>query len=330
MPRPHRPDLHGAWYHVINRGADRQDVFSCDADFAYFETLMADAVATHGIQIHAYSLMDNHFHQLIHCPEGGLSAAMKDIQSVYVGSYNHHHERTGPMFEGRFTSRLVDGSAALHLTGRYIHRNPLDIVPSHSLAHYRWSSFRHYASGSVAPNWLTTSELDGQFQDHSTYERYVLTSHPSDKQAERLGSPAALGRLDALDEHVAAICGVAVDNLRLRNLDNTARLLAQSRSPSRPEYSGQMISLCTTTWAAPVRCEQQRGEAVCDSPTTPRSRHCDTLYSTADSTELRKGPDPMRNYLRRSVTTAPLARTSSFGSMAKTSFQVPAAAQTSS
>ncbi len=226
MPRPHRPDLHGAWYHVINRGADRQDVFSCDADFAYFETLMADAVATHGIQIHAYSLMDNHFHQLMHCPEGGLSAAMKDIQSVYVGSYNHHHERTGPMFEGRFTSRLVDGSAALHLTGRYIHRNPLDIVPSHSLAHYRWSSFRHYASGSVAPNWLTTSELDGQFQNHSAYERYVLTSHPSDEQAERLGSPAALGRLDALDEHVAAICGVALDNLRLRNLDNTARLLA--------------------------------------------------------------------------------------------------------
>jgi REP element-mobilizing transposase RayT len=226
MPRPHRPDLHGAWYHVINRGADRQDVFSCDADFAYFETLMADAVATHGIQIHAYSLMDNHFHQLMHCPEGGLSAAMKDIQSVYVGSYNHHHERTGPMFEGRFTSRLVDGSAALHLTGRYIHRNPLDIVPSHSLANYRWSSFRHYASGSVAPNWLTTSELDGQFQNRSAYERYVLTSHPSDKQAERLGSPAALGRLDALDEHVAAICGVAVDNLRLRNLDNTARLLA--------------------------------------------------------------------------------------------------------
>ena len=226
MPRPHRPDLHGAWYHVINRGADRQDVFSCDADFAYFETLMADAVVTHGIEIHAYSLMDNHFHQLMHCPEGGLSAAMKDIQSVYVGSYNHHHERTGPMFEGRFTSRLVDGPAARHLTGRYIHRNPLDIVPSDSLAHYRWSSFRHYATESSAPNWLTTGELEGQFQDRSDYERYVLTSHPSDKQAERLSSPAALGRLGALDELVAAICGVAVDHLGLRNLDNTARLLA--------------------------------------------------------------------------------------------------------
>jgi REP element-mobilizing transposase RayT len=226
MPRPHRPDLHGAWYHVINRGADRQDVFSCEADFAYFETLMADAVATHGIEIHAYSLMDNHFHQLMHCPEGGLSAAMKDIQSVYVGCYNHHHDRTGPMFEGRFTSHLVEGSAARHLAGRYVHRNPLDIVPGRLLASYRWSSFRHYASGSTAPSWLTTDELDGQFQNRSAYERYVLTSHPTDKQAERLGSPAALGRLDALDEHVAATCGVAVGHLRLRNLDNTARLLA--------------------------------------------------------------------------------------------------------
>ena len=275
MPRPHRPDLHDSWYHVINRGADRQDIFSCDADFAYFETLMADAVATHGIEIHAYSLMNNHFHQLMHCPEGGLSAAMKDIQSVYVGSYNHHHARTGPMFEGRFASHLVEGPAARHLTGRYIHRNPLDIVPNHSLARYRWSSFRHYATESAAPNWLTTGELGSQFQNRSTYERYVLTSQPTDKQADRRGSPAALGQLDAMDQLVAAICGSTVQNLRLRNHDNTARVLAITLAVElRILGSGDLAAHYELGSAGSVRATARRGRVrLADDPTFAALRH---------------------------------------------------------
>ena len=275
MPRPQRPDLHGAWYHVINRGADRQDIFSCDADFAYFETLMADAVASHGIEIHAYSLMNNHFHQLMHCPEGGLSAAMKDIQSVYVGSYNHHHSRSGPMFEGRFASHLVDGPAARHLTGRYIHRNPLDIVSSHSLALYRWSSFRHYATGSVAPKWLTTSELGGQFRNRSTYERYVLMSQPIDKQAERRGSVAALGQVDAMDQLVAAICGVAVENLRLRNHNNTARVLAITLAVElRILRSDDLAAHYALGSAGAVRATARRGRVrLADDPAFASLRH---------------------------------------------------------
>jgi putative transposase len=275
MPRPQRPDLHGAWYHVINRGADRQDIFSCDADFAYFETLMGDAVASHGIEIHAYSLMNNHFHQLMHCPEGGLSAAMKDIQSVYVGSYNHHHSRSGPMFEGRFASHLVDGPAARHLTGRYIHRNPLDIVSSHSLALYQWSSFRHYATRSVAPKWLTTSELGGQFRNRSAYERYVLTSQPIDKQAERRGSVAALGQVDAMDQLVAAICGVAVENLRLRNHNNTARVLAITLAVElRILRSDDLAAHYALGSAGAVRATARRGRVrLADDPAFASLRH---------------------------------------------------------
>jgi REP element-mobilizing transposase RayT len=275
MPRPHRPDLHGAWYHVINRGADRQDIFSCDADFAYFETLMAEAVATHGIEIHAYALMNNHFHQLMHCPEGGLSTAMKNIQSVYVGSYNHHHDRTGPMFEGRFTSRLVDGPAARHLTGRYIHRNPLDIVPNHLLARYRWSSFRHYATEAPTPKWLTTSELDGQFQNRSDYAQYVLASQPTDEQAERLGGSAALGQLGAMDELVAAICGVEVKKLRLRNHDNTARVLAITLAVElRILGSDDLAAHYGLGSAGSVRATARRGRVrLADDPAFAALRH---------------------------------------------------------
>lgn len=226
MPRPHRPDLHGAWYHVINRGADRQDIFSCDADFSYFETLLADAATAHDVEVHAYALMTSHYHLLLHCPVGGLSATMKDVQAVYAGTYNQHHDRSGPMFEGRFKSFPADSPSARHLTGRYIHRNPLDIVPVAALANYRWSSFGAYTGSRCAPSWLHTAELDAQFDDPIAYREYVTSRHDSDKQADRTGTAAAFGAANDLDVAVSTVCGVPLEVLHRRSGQNTPRMLA--------------------------------------------------------------------------------------------------------
>ena len=226
MPRRLRPDPPGARYHVLNRGADRQDVFSGDADHAYFETLLADATTAHGVEVHAYALMTNHFHLLLHCPDGGLSATMKDVQAVYVSTYNHHHGRSGPMFEGRFTSIPLDSPSARHLAGRYIHRNPLDIVPVRSLDRYRWSSLGAYTGSRPTPPWLHTHELAAPFDDADALLRHVTTRLPSDAQADRLRSAGPAGTLLDLDEAVASVCGVPVDTLRRRNVRNTPRILA--------------------------------------------------------------------------------------------------------
>jgi len=226
MPRPLRPDLHGSWFHVINRGADRQDIFSCDADRLHFENLLASAVTKQGIELHAYALMSNHFHLLLHCPAGGLSATMKQVQSIYVESYNHHHGRSGPMFEGRFTSYLVQSATARHLTGRYIHRNPLDIVPSSALAAYRWSSLAAYTGHRDAPDWLCTGELKSLFSDSEAYLGFVTNRHDTDKQSERDGHAASVGRLIDLDRAVAALCRVPLDAIYRPHNRNTARLLA--------------------------------------------------------------------------------------------------------
>lgn len=270
MPRPLRPDLHGAWFHVINRGADRQDIFSCAADYRYFQSLLAQATKAHGIEVHAYALMTSHFHLLLHCPEGGLSAAMKDVQSVYVGTYNHQHERTGPMFEGRFKSFFIDSPSARHLTGRYIHRNPLDIVPVAALARYRWSSFGVYAGERSCPTWLQTTELSSQFNDVAGHIEYVSTRQHTDHQADRDGvrGPGSVGALIDLDRFIASLCGVTVDAIHHRRGRNSARLLAVTLAVElRMMRSAGLAEHYGLRTAASVRATARRGRVrLADDP----------------------------------------------------------------
>ncbi len=270
MPRPLRPDIPGTWYHVINRGADCQDIFSCDADYHYFETLLAQATDAHDIEVHAYALMTTHYHALIHCPNGGLSAAMKDVQSVYVSTYNHQHDRSGPMFEGRFTSYSADSPSARHLTGRYIHRNPLDIVPAAALARYRWSSFGAYEGGQSAPTWLHTEELAAQFGNPADYVDYVIARHPTDKQADRIGVGGAgsIGALIDLDRTIASLCGVTVASMHSKRGRNTARLLAVTLATElRLLRSADLAEHYGLDTAAAVRAAARRGRVrLADDP----------------------------------------------------------------
>ncbi len=97
----------------MNRGADRQDVFVADADFGRFEWLLGDAATACGVEVHAYCLMSNHFHLLLHCPVAGLSEVMQSVQFRYAQWFNHRYDRDGPLFRGRFRSVLVDNDEQL-------------------------------------------------------------------------------------------------------------------------------------------------------------------------------------------------------------------------
>ena len=61
MSRPLRLEFPAAWYRVMNRGLARQAVF-LDG--------LSDANGRFNQEIHAYCLMGNHYHLLVHTPTG--------------------------------------------------------------------------------------------------------------------------------------------------------------------------------------------------------------------------------------------------------------------
>jgi putative transposase len=59
MPRTARASVAHTWYHVLNRGNRREEVFHKPADFDAFVKAMADAHARLPVDILGYCLMPN-------------------------------------------------------------------------------------------------------------------------------------------------------------------------------------------------------------------------------------------------------------------------------
>ena len=107
MSRPLRIEYPGAWYHVMNRGNNFQKIFLDDADKKQFLKLLGETCEMWKIRVHAYCLMDNHYHVLIETPVIGLSRAMRHLNGIYTQRFNRKNKRDGVLFRGRYRAILV-------------------------------------------------------------------------------------------------------------------------------------------------------------------------------------------------------------------------------
>ena len=185
MARRFRDRTSSTWIHAYNGGADGQDIFSLRGDHALFESLMGESAIRFGVDIHAYALMTNHFHVLVHVENGSLSEWMRYFCGRYAAAYNSRTSRSGPLFNGRFGSVPIveDGVSRdrqLIVIGRYIHRNPLAFVRKDLLASYPHSSLGAYCGRRPAPAWLRTdvlssfpsaAQLTSSLEVHDEYDR---------------------------------------------------------------------------------------------------------------------------------------------------------------
>ena len=81
MPRHPRIDMVG-YYHIVNRSVDKRVVFKDDADFKRYLELLCDASKIYGVKVHAYVMMNNHYHLLIETTKENLSKFMKYINGA--------------------------------------------------------------------------------------------------------------------------------------------------------------------------------------------------------------------------------------------------------
>ena len=62
MPRTARASIGAFYYHVINRGNGRAELFHKARDYQAFVDLLRESIARVPMRLLAYCLMPNHFH----------------------------------------------------------------------------------------------------------------------------------------------------------------------------------------------------------------------------------------------------------------------------
>lgn len=200
------------FYHLINRGVDKRDVFMEEGDYVRFIHdlyVFNDAQPTPNyilkerdlerkrdllVHIHAFALMPNHYHLLVSAlKDGAISLFMRKLNMGYAKYVNEKYERTGVLWQGTFRKVLIERDAHFMYVPYYIHLNPLDLTHHEwrtgsvrdwrgalaALSTYRWSSYLDYAGIKNFPSVIHTGELRellGSAKDQASEIRSIIAS----------------------------------------------------------------------------------------------------------------------------------------------------------
>ncbi|MBI3255953.1 MAG: transposase [Candidatus Andersenbacteria bacterium] len=202
----------GETYHIYNRGVNKADIFVDDNDRQRFLDLLIyylpqgepssfsfairnlskqerqDIIQNRRtnpgkglVDLLGYCLMGNHIHLLLReNSEKGIATYLQRVFTGYAKYFNTRHERTGPLFSGRFRAvRVIGDEQFLHVT-RYIHLNPFVARMVKQVSDYKWSSLAEYVSDDGHYSYCHKELLQGMMpakeyrkfvNDHADYAR---------------------------------------------------------------------------------------------------------------------------------------------------------------
>lgn len=145
MARLPRLTLAGYPHHIIQRGNNRQAIFTSGADHEYLLALLVESARDAKVAIHAYVLMSNHLH-LLATPQTaeGVPQMMQALGRSYVRYFNARQGRTGTLWEGRYKSTLIQADRYLLACMVYMDLNPVRAGLVSDPGDYPWSSYLHY------------------------------------------------------------------------------------------------------------------------------------------------------------------------------------------
>lgn len=179
MPRRLRIESLG-YHHVYNRGVAKGNVFVDEKDKAKFIELMASIAREHKFNIHAFCLMDNHYHILVQNTRENLSSGMRQLGAQYAIYFNKRHSRVGHLWQDRFKSWYVLDEKYLFALFKYIENNPVKAGVSQKIGEYMYCATYSILKDAVPPFLQNAFVL----RDYNTEELLDLLS-VSLSEAER-------------------------------------------------------------------------------------------------------------------------------------------------
>ncbi len=175
MARPLRLEFSGAIYHITSRGDRQEAIYEDDADRLQWLDILSKVCERYNWRVHAYCLMENHYHIVLETADGNLSKGMRQLNGVYTQYFNRQHNRVGHVYQGRYKAILVEKDSYLLELSRYVVLNPIRAGMVKDIEEWCWSNYSATIGQCQPPEWLEVEWLLGQFglQRNRARGRYI-------------------------------------------------------------------------------------------------------------------------------------------------------------
>jgi len=125
------PLVPGTFFHIYNRGNNRENIFHEERNYEYFLKLYANHIIPIA-DTFSYCLLKNHFHFLVRIKEDlpelqsptDLSQPFSNFFNAYARAFNRAYGRAGVLFQRPFGRIPVTADSHLIRLVAYIHQNP--------------------------------------------------------------------------------------------------------------------------------------------------------------------------------------------------------------
>jgi putative transposase len=199
MPRREIAFQPGEYYHLYNRGVNRERIFFEPENYLFFLRRLREHLVP-VLEVVAYCLMPTHYHLLVQVKQtpqtsevsktsevsdasARISAAMMRLAVSYTKAVNKRYERVGPLFQGAFQARHVERDEYLVHLSRYIHLNPRAAGYVAHLEEWAYSSYPDYL-GLRQGTLPVPGAVHGQFSSLNAYRQFV--EGPASEVEERI------------------------------------------------------------------------------------------------------------------------------------------------
>jgi putative transposase len=188
MPRRDIQFVKGAYYHIYNRGCNRENILFDNESYEFLIRKFRKHGYKYGANFIAYCLMPNHYHLLLR-QEGDipLNEFIKKVFNSYSKAINISMNRTGTLFEGKFKAVAVDNTNYLVHLCRYIHRNPLEAKLVADIEGWKYSNYLEWI-GKRNDELVDKEFIGWYFKSGQEYRNFVIdykSTKEMDKEFER-------------------------------------------------------------------------------------------------------------------------------------------------
>jgi len=171
MAKRVRFDEPGAWHHVMNRGIARRTIVETRRDARTFLSHLARAVRAGWFEVHAYAILNTHFHLLLRSTSGAIWRGMRLFENGYVRWFNRARRRDGPLMRGRYHSKRVSSDLYWRTVIRYIDLNAISArIPFQGKIYPHCSAYHYHKP--TGPPWLTRSIVESSVRSDTGNDQY--------------------------------------------------------------------------------------------------------------------------------------------------------------